>query len=63
MNPTTVTVEINAELRVSKVTAKACLKLVEMYANQTGQLISGTWQEDGNISYQFSDEVDEDDDQ
>lgn len=48
-----ITVTVNAELCVSKPTAEACLKLVEIYVNQTGCFIEATRAETGEITYRF----------
>ena len=48
-----ITIHVNAELRVPKSTAECCLKLVEMYVNQTGCFIEVTLTETGEKNYRF----------
>lgn len=53
MNIDKLTVTVNAELCVPKGTAECCLKLVEMYVNQTGCFIEATRTETGEVNYRF----------
>ena len=53
MRENSITVCVNAELHVPKSTAECCLKLVEMYVNQTGCIILSTESVTGEKNYQF----------
>ena len=44
---------IGVSLSVDKETAQACLKIVEMYVNQTGADIIGHKEDDGYLAYHF----------
>lgn len=46
-------VEVKASITVAKNTAEACLKLVEIYVNQTGSDIIGKRKRDGTIEFVF----------
>ena len=44
---------IGVGLSVDEKTAQVCLKIVEMYVNQTGADIIGHKEDDGSIAYRF----------
>lgn len=44
---------IGVSLSVDEKTAQACLKIIEMYVNQTGADIIGHREDDGSIAYHF----------
>lgn len=46
-------VEVKASITVAKNTAEACLKLIEIYVNQTGSDIIGERKRDGTIEFAF----------
>ena len=46
-------VEVKASITVAKNTAEACLKLVEIYVNQTGSDIIGERKRYGTIEFVF----------
>lgn len=50
-----ITVEVKAKLDVSRSTAEACLKLVEIYCNNNNVDILGRKNEDGTESFRFDD--------
>ncbi len=58
------TVEVKAKMTVDRKTAEACLKLVEMFVNESGVWIECNREANGEKSFQFIDstsrtEVDE----
>lgn len=48
-----VTIEVSAKLTVDKKTADVCLKLVEMYVNQTGANIIANRNENGEMEFNY----------
>ena len=44
---------VGVSLSVDEKTAQACLKIIEMYVNQTGADIIGHEDDDGSIAYHF----------
>ena len=55
MKASEITVDVKANLTVDRGTAEGCLKLVELYVNQTGKRIIGEREEDGTDSFHFED--------
>lgn len=53
------TVEVKANVTVDKATAETCLKLVEMYVNQSRTNILGHTKEDGSVSFEFVNQLGE----
>lgn len=49
-----ITIEVNPELVVGKRTAEGCLKLVEIYVNNTGCDILCSIGEDGSRKFEFA---------
>jgi hypothetical protein len=48
-----ITVEVKAKITVDRKTAEACLKLVEMYVNETRNYIKCDRAGDGELSFCF----------
>lgn len=48
-----ITVKVGAKLIVDKETADICLKMVELYVNNTGALIKVNCREDNTTIYEF----------
>lgn len=56
MKASELTIEVNAKLEVSKSTAEACLKLVEIYLNNNSNIkIQAIKNQDGTESFCFVD--------
>lgn len=55
MKVTDMTVEVKAQLIVDKETAETCLKMVELYCNQTSSLIIANRGIDGTMRLNFED--------
>ena len=53
MKANEVTIEVKANLSISKETAETCLKLVEMYINQNSVCIIGNKMDDGTTKFEF----------
>lgn len=47
------TVDVKAHWTVSRSTAEACLKMVEMYVNDTGKVLVGNRQPDGTLQFEL----------
>lgn len=47
------TVELKANVTVDKATAETCLKLVEMYVNQSHNNVICHTNEDGSVAFEF----------
>lgn len=54
MKASDVTIEVKARLSVERRTAEACLKMVEMYINETGENIIGTREKNGEYSFSLT---------
>jgi hypothetical protein len=48
-----ITVEVKAKMTVDRKTAEACLKLVEMYVNESDNYIEFDRAESGELSFRF----------
>ena len=56
MKASEITIDVNAKLEVSKSTAEACLKLVEIYINNNSNIeVQVTKNKDGTESFNFID--------
>lgn len=56
MKASEITIDVNAKLEVSKSTAEACLKLVEIYINNNSNIeVQVTKNQDGTNSFYFVD--------
>ena len=53
------TIEVKAGINTDRKTAETCLKLVELYVNNTGNEIVAHKEEDGTVTFSFIDEVKE----
>lgn len=53
-----ITVEVKAKLSVDRRTAEACLKMVEMYANDNAEMIETKREKNGELSFHFSPDID-----
>ena len=56
MKVSDMTVEVKAQLVIDKETAETCLKMVELYCNQTGSLIVANRGIDGTIWLNFEED-------
>ena len=55
--PTELTITVKANLGVDRKTAEGCLKLVELYVNQTGLDVIGRTEPDGTVSFSFEERL------
>ena len=53
MKVSDMTVEVKAQLVIDKETAETCLKMVELYCNQTSSLIIANREIDGTMRLNF----------
>lgn len=54
MKANELTIEVNAKITVDRSTAEGCLKMVEMYMNNTGAILKETKNGDGTITLNFT---------
>ena len=55
MKANEITLDVKANLQVDRKTAFACLKLVEIYINQSGEHIEVDKNEDGTLEFRIAD--------
>ena len=53
MNADKITIEVKAKLSVDENTANTCLRLVELFVNETGRNILVDKKENGELSFRF----------
>ena len=53
MKKESVDIEVKASIAVDKRTAEGCLKLVELYVNQTGDNLIKFREDDGSVTLRF----------
>lgn len=49
-----ITVEVKAKLSVDRRTAEACLKMVEMYANENMEMVETERERNGELRFNFA---------
>ena len=51
------TIEVKAGINIDRKTAETCLKLVELYVNNTGNVIVAHREENGTLTFSFIEEA------
>ena len=55
--PNELTISVSVKTNIDRKTAEACLKIVELYVNQTGLDVIGRTEHDGTVSFSFEERL------